>query len=195
MVSEFRPLADVLRELSGLIRKKVSGYFFIATESNQSSTILLRNGQVDDVTFSRYRSDEAVRQLALVSAARARFQPGAIGDSSKRAPLGEAALQWLLGGFEKDVATRERAPVVVAPVVVESPVAEAASASVAPESPRNVVEHVALTYLGPIASLLCDEAFSDSDDLEQVLQNLSANLSTPDEARRFVAEVRSKLGQ
>lgn len=191
MVSEFRPLVDVLRELSGLIHKKVSGYFFIATESNQSSTILLRNGQVDDVTFSRYRSDEAVRQLALVSAARARFQPGAIGDSSKRVPLGEAALQWLLGGFEKDAAMRELAPV----VVQSAPVVAAAPASDDPAARREVVEHVALTYLGPIAALLCDEAFGDSDDLDQVLQSLATNLATPDEARRFVAEVRAKLGK
>lgn len=190
MVSEFRPLVDVLRELSGLIHKKVSGYFFIATESNQSSTILLRNGQVDDVTFSRYRSDEAVRQLALVSAARARFQPGAIGDSARRTPLGEAALQWLLGGFEKDAAVRERASVAAA-----STPAAAAPASDDPAARRTAVEHIALTYLGPIAVLLCDEAFAESDDLEQVLQNLSSNLSTPEEATRFVAEVRAKLGK
>jgi hypothetical protein len=190
MVSEFRPLADVLRELSGLVHKKVSGYFFIATESNQSSTILLRNGHVDEVTFSRYRSDEAVKQLALVSAARARFQPGAIDASSKRTPLGEAALQWLLGGFEKDVVPR-----VQAPVIAERTAPSAAPASLDPAARRKVVEHVALTYLGPIATLLCDEAFSNSEDMERVLQDIASNLSTPEEGTRFMEEARSKLGQ
>jgi hypothetical protein len=189
MVSEFRPLADVLRELSGLARKKVSGYFFIATESNQSSTILLRNGHVAEVIFSRYRNDEAVKQLALVSAARARFQPGTI-DASKRTPLGEAALQWLLGGFEKDAATRARA---AAPAEIVPPAAPPASMD--PAAPRKAVEHVALTYLGPIAALLCDEAFSGSDDMEQVLQNIAVNLSTPEEATRFMKEARLALGK
>jgi hypothetical protein len=189
MVSEFRPLADVLRELSALAHKKVSGYFFIATESNQSSTILLRNGHVDEVTFSRYRSDEAVKQLALVSAARARFQPGAIDASAKRTPLGEAALQWLLGGFEKDVVPRAQVS-----RTAESVASGAAPSSLDPAARRKVVEHVALTYLGPIATLLCDEAFSSSDDMERVLQNIAANLSTPEESKRFVEEARSKLG-
>jgi hypothetical protein len=186
MVSEFRPLVDVLRELGALVHKRVSGYFFIATESNQSSTILLRNGHVDEVTFSRYRSDEAVRQLALVSAARARFQPGNIDASAKRTPLGEAALQWLLGGFEKDVAAQ-------APIIVAS--APAAPASSDPEARRKVVEHVALTYLGPIATLLCDEAFSSSDDMEQVLRDIASNLATPEESQRFMDEARARLGK
>jgi hypothetical protein len=203
MVSEFRPLVDVLRELSALVHKKVSGYFFIATESNQSSTILLRKGHVDEVTFSRYRSDEAVKHLALVSAARARFQPSPVDVSSKRTPPGEAALQWLLGGFEKDIAARARASVVTESAPVASPPAPApVPAPIAAPAPgmdeaarREAVEHVALTYLGPIAILLCDEAFSASDDMDKILQNIASNLSTPEEATRFVQEARSTLGK
>ncbi|GLQ94959.1 hypothetical protein [Dyella acidisoli] len=184
MVSDFRPLIEVLRELRTLMQKKMSGYFFIATENNHSSTILLRNGQVDEVTFSRYRSDEAVKQLANVSAARARFQPGAIGASVSRTPLGEAALQWLLGGFENDAGMRQRTA-----AVPEQRVAPTGD----PATYRDAIEKVALSYLGPIAGLLCDEAFSSSKDLEQILQQIGSNLSTPEEFRRFLAEARAVL--
>jgi hypothetical protein len=184
MVSEFRPLAEVLRELKALVQKKMSGYFFIATENNHSSTILLRNGQVDEVTFSRYRSDEAVKQLANVSAARARFQPGAIGASAGRTPLGEAALQWLLGGFENDTGMRQPA----------APTPERRAVSVAnPAAHRDAIEKVALSYLGPIAVLLCDEAFSGAKDMEQILQQIGSNLATHEEYRRFMAEARAAL--
>ncbi|HKT28277.1 hypothetical protein [Dyella sp.] len=181
MVSEFRPLIEVLRELQVLVQKKMSGHFFIATESNHSSMILLRNGHVDEVTFSRYRSDEAVKQLANVSGARARFQPGKVDTSASRTPLGEAALQWLLGGFERDAAVTPRA----APVAAPAPRAA---------SPREVVEKVTLTYLGPIGTLICDEAFSSADNLDQVLQQISSNLSTPEESKRFLEEARAALG-
>lgn len=186
MVSEFRPLIEVLRELRTLVQKKMSGYFFIATENNHSSTILLRNGHVDEVTFSRFRSDEAVKQLANVSAARARFQPGAIGASASRTPLGEAALQWLLGGFENDAGMRPRAAAV--PERSAAPITDAAAH-------RDAIEKVALSFLGPIAALLCDEAFSSSNDMEQILQQIGSNLATPEEFKRFMAEARAALSK
>lgn len=186
MVSEFRPLIDVLRELQMLVQKKMSGHFFIATESNHSSMILLRNGHVDEVTFSRYRSDEAVKQLAGVSAARARFQPGKVDKSAARTPLGEAALQWLLGGFESDAAMSPRAAPAAAPA--PAPVTDTAAR-------RAIVEKITLAYLGPIATLICDEAFADSTDLDRVLQQIGSNLSTPEESRRFMDEVRAALAR
>lgn len=186
MVSEFRPLIEILRELRTLVQKKMSGYFFIATESNHSSTILLRNGHVDEVTFSRYRSDEAVKHLALVSAARARFQPGAVGASAGKTPLGEAALQWLLGGFENDAGMRQK----TAPVVRETSAAHVVMDAAAR---REAVEKVALSHLGPIAGLLCDEAFSSSNDMDQILEQIGSNLSTPEEFQRFMAEARAAL--
>ncbi|GGA38982.1 hypothetical protein [Dyella nitratireducens] len=186
MVTEFRPLIEVLRELQRLVQKKVSGHFFIATESNHSSMILLRNGQVDEVTFSRYRSDEAVKQLAGVSAARARFQPGKFDASAGRTPLGEAALQWLLGGFESDKAVQQRVAPAAAPSAPPKTDAEAS---------REIVEKVTLTYLGPIGTLICDEAFSSSGNMDQVLEQIGSNLSTPEEIRRFMEEVRSALAR
>ena len=188
MVSEFRPLIEVLRELQKLVQKKMSGHFFIATESNHSSMILLRNGHVDEVTFSRYRSDEAVKQLANVSAARARFQPGRVDTSAARTPLGEAALQWLLGGFESDAGMRQRVVSAPAPAPAPAPITDAAAR-------REIVEKVTLTYLGPIASLICDEAFAASDDLDKVLQQIGSNLATPEESRRFMQEVRAALAR
>jgi hypothetical protein len=74
MDSEFRPLNEILRELGPLAANKSSGFFFVVTEDNHSCTIRLRNGRIDDVAFSRMRSDDAVQLLSHVNAARARFQ-------------------------------------------------------------------------------------------------------------------------
>lgn len=81
MASEFRPLREILRELSPLLQQKASGYFFIVTDDNHSCTIRLHGGQIDEVSFSRQRNDEAVQLLSRVCAARARFQPIAIAAS------------------------------------------------------------------------------------------------------------------
>jgi hypothetical protein len=186
MASEFRPLAEILRELKALVQQKTSGFFFIATDSNNSSIIRLRNGQIDDVAFSRYHSDEAVQHLARVAAARARFQPGPT-TPSNRVPLSEATLQWLLGGFEGGTPAWSAARPAAPSAAPGTPPAEA------PDQ-RATVERVALNYLGPIAPLLCDEAFAEAGDVEGVLAQLAANMATEEEAGQFMAEARAALG-
>ncbi|ENZ95378.1 Hypothetical Protein PD5205_01826 [Xanthomonas fragariae] len=43
--------------------------------------------------------------------------------------------------------------------------------------------------------MLCDKAWEASSDIEQVLNQLGANLSTPQETQRFTADARVALGK
>ncbi len=145
------------------------------------------------------RNDEALQRLTMVNAAKSRFQvdPGA--GLGKPSLLSEDSRQWLTGGFEQDLGG--------APSPVRAPAAAAtvASASAAPVSSgqnarpddrvRDALEEVALNYLGPIAGMLCDEAWEASSDIEQVLSQLGANLATPQEAQKFMADARVALAK
>ncbi len=53
----------------------------------------------------------------------------------------------------------------------------------------------ALNYLGPIAGMLCDEAWDASSDIEQVLSQLSTQLATPQEAQKFMDDARVALAE
>lgn len=188
MASGFRPLSEILRELGPLTERKASGFFFIVTDDNHSCTIRLRSGQIDEVSYSRHRNDEAVQLLSRVHAARARFQPITISAAGSRGTLGEASLRWLLGGFEHDIGTRLPS--------VPSRDADDAGSTAAPPLPhqRAIVEKLALHHLGPIAGLLCDEAFAGNRGIEQALGQIAANLPSAAEAQRFLAEARTALG-
>lgn len=191
MAGEFRPLHDVLRELKPLVQQKASGFFFVVTADNHSCTIRLRNGEIDDVLYSRQRNDEAVQLLSTVTAARARFQPIAVSGANSRGALSPASLQWLLGDFEKtpSAATAET------PTVTQADATDVTSAPAAgiSDAQRSAIEKVALNYFGPIASLLCDEAFIPDNDMEQALAQIASNLSSPEESQRFMADARSTL--
>ena len=63
------------------------------------------------------------------------------------------------------------------------------------EAVRQALEKVALNYLGPIAGMLCDEAWDASSDIEQVLSQLAANLATPQEAQKFMTDARVALAK
>ncbi|MCC8690053.1 hypothetical protein ABFU27_08385 [Xanthomonas campestris pv. raphani] len=206
MSTEFRPLIEVLRELKALALKKASGFLFVVTEENHSCIIRINAGQIEEVVFRMLRNDEAVQRLTMVGAAKARFQvdPGA--GMGKPSLLSEDSRQWLMGGFEQDLGGAPAAPrAPVAPAVVTDAATPVAAPSASPtsvgggsapdERVRDALEKVALNYLGPIAGMLCDEAWEASSDIEQVLDQLGANLSTPQEAQKFMADARVALAK
>lgn len=207
MSTEFRPLIEVLRELKALALKKASGFLFVVTEENHSCIIRINAGQIEEVVFRMLRNDEAVQRLTMVGAAKARFQvdPGA--GMGKPSLLSEDSRQWLMGGFEQDLGGAPapvRAPVAAAPVPAPAAASAAPTASApasvgsdaAPdEAVRQALEKVALNYLGPIAGMLCDEAWDASSDIEQVLSQLAANLATPQEAQKFMTDARVALAK
>ncbi|MCC8627309.1 hypothetical protein [Xanthomonas vesicatoria] len=206
MSNEFRPLIDVLRELRALALKKASGFLFVVTEENHSCIVRLNAGQIEEVVFRMLRNDEAVQRLTMVGAAKARFQvdPGA--GMGKPSLLSDDSRQWLMGGFEQDLggapaparAAVAPAPVASSPVAMAAPAAATsgnASAGAPDERVRDALEKVALNYLGPIAGMLCDEAWEASSDIEQVLSQLGANLATPQEAQKFMADARVALSK
>jgi hypothetical protein len=179
MSTELQSLQTILRELKELVGRRASGFLFIVTDDNRSASIRLRGGHIDEIGFKNRFNDEAVELLSQVTGARARFQPGAT-TPSKRPPLGDAALLWLLGGLQNQVPARTS----------NSPAVNHAGPT---SSLRQRVEQIALTYLGPIAGLLCDEAFAGSNDLERAMQQIAANLPDPDEHGRFIADVRAAV--
>jgi len=188
MANEFRPLIEILRDLKALALQKASGFFFVVTEDNHSCTIRLRSGQIEDVVFSRHRSDEAVQLLAKVPAGRARFQadPAAVG--AARVSLGEASLSWLMGGFEKTAAAAAATP--AAPRVGTVNV----NVQGLSEEQRATIERIALNYLGPIAALLCDEALGVPGSIDRALVQIASNLPARDQEDQFLAETRAALG-
>ncbi|WCE03433.1 hypothetical protein [Pseudoxanthomonas sp. JBR18] len=189
MANDFIPLIQVLRELRSLTAKKASGFFFVVTEENHSCIIRLHGGQIDEVVFRMLRGDEAVQRLSMVNAARGRFQVDPASKSSGKAALSEDSLQWLLGGFEQALSRTQAAPVAAA---VAAPAGMPAGGAPS-EAQRKLIENIALQYFGPIAGMLCDEAFETPAPLASQLEQLASNLSSPDETKGFLQEVRAGL--
>lgn len=185
MSNEFRPLIEILRELKTLISQKASGFLFVVTEENHSCTIRVQGGVVEDVQFRMLRNDEAVQRLGNVNAARSRFQAGMAGPAGRTA-LSESSLQWLQGGFEHSVK--------YTPPARTAPAAATTQGSGPSERQRQSIQDIALLYLGPIAGILCDEAFENGNSLQQGLVQLASNLATKEESQRFMADIRKALG-
>lgn len=195
MANESRSLIDILRELHALAVKKSSGFFFIATTDNHSCTIRMRGGMIEDVIYSRLRGDDAVQLLSNTQGGRGRFQPDPGSNASGRSTLSQAAQSWLLGGFESGPpkglggAKEPRSAPASAASAPAGPLAKATTGG----HTAKIIERVALNYLGPIAGIICEEAFEASSDVEEILELIGKNLISGDEILRFKKEVRAAL--
>jgi hypothetical protein len=197
MASEMRPLRTVMREVLALVAQKATGALLIVTEDNRFASIRLRAGKIDEVSFKNRYNDEGVELLSQVHTLRARFQPG-LAPPTKHLPIGEAAMRWLLGGFENQQPATVSAPshsTTSHPTTAHSTTASGAGGTDQRALRREIIEHVALSYLGPIAGLLCEEAFADGKGVDQALRQVASNLTEPGEADRFVAEVYESINK
>lgn len=199
MSNEFRPLVQVLRELKSLAHKRSSGFAYVVTEDNHSCIVRLHQGQVQEVVYRMLRNEEAVQRLSMVAAAKMRFESSGIAALPPgRAPLAESSVEWLLGGFEHDLGGQQYQ---YAPAAVPSPAPGAASASapaveavVVNPHVRQALEQIALNYLGPIAGMLCQEAFdATGGDPQRAIVQLAGQLYSQQEAQRFSEEARKAL--
>jgi hypothetical protein len=185
-VSDMRPLIVVIGELRALAAHGATGILLIVTEDNRFASISLHNGQIREISFRRSYNDEALALLSRVAQVRARFQPGGVPISRHPAPS-DAAIRWLLGIDEN----QQAAPMPPAAAAHSSAVGGMERAALQ----RRIIEEVAMTYFGPIATLLCEEALSDSADIDQALRQIAANLSGQGEAARFLADARASLAK
>jgi hypothetical protein len=185
-VSEMRPLSGVIGELRALVARSATGILLIVTEDNRFASISLHNGQIREISFRRSCNDEALELLFRVPRVRARFQPGSTPIGRHPAPS-DAVIRRLLGvGEDQQAATMP--PAAAAPSSGARGVDRAALR-------RQVIEDVAMTYFGPIATLLCEEALSSSAGIDQALRQIAANLSGRGEAERFLADARASLAK
>lgn len=199
MSNDFRPLVQVLREIKTLAQKRSSGFAYIVTEDNHSCIVRLHQGQIQEVVYRMLRNEEAVQRLSMVSAAKVRFETSGIAAMPPgRAPLSESSIEWLLGGFEHDLGGQQYQ---YAPAAVPSP-APAVNGVAPPEAPvvvvnphvRQALEQIALNYLGPIAGMLCQEAFDAAGgDPQKAIVQLAGQLYSQQEAQRFSEEARKAL--
>lgn len=195
MSHEFRPLIEVLRELNALVQIEASGFVFLVTEELHSGIIRLHNGQVKEVTFRMLRNDEAVQGLSMVSTAKLRFQPNDIPAYGNKMALNPASMKWLLGGFEQELAGRSETTAAIAAATARAPAAPTGAAPAwVDKRVRETIEQVALNYLGPIAGMLCQEAFETHHDAKQVVAQLATYLNSPQESRRFTEDAHKALG-
>jgi len=209
-----KPLLLILAELRNLAGRGATGVFNIATDDGRFASIRVRSGDIESVTYRAKHNDAAIRLLAEAHSGRASFvamplraPPPGLHLTPISAPLRD----WLLGKSDLDLSALNRAAQNAAsrspPASVDgqSSAAPPPRPSAAPSRPlqpgdgrgaptrRRVIERIAARYLGPIATLVCDDVLADCGDVQEALERLASHLVSLDEVQQFLNDARAAL--
>lgn len=180
MTQDFISFPDIVSEIKNLCAEKVTGTLFIATKANRSAQIILDHGEIVFLYFFNKKGEEALELMSTIRAGRYRFQEGA---DPRRSPLPStnAILQSLASG-EK-----------IADQFVEVSEKQRTGSGLSDEQ-KNVLESCLAGYIGPMASIICEDHLSIASDLQAAIDALAAEIPSPEQAAKFKVMVQEKLG-
>ena len=173
MEPEVLPHDRLIGELRSICAAGRSGTMFIITAENHAAQFVLRNGVVVYLTYRLLRGLDAVPSLKAFAAGRYRFQDETTDRSDPALPPTPELLALLLADG--------------------SPVARSAPPAMAVISDelRPLIEQELAEFLGPMASLICEEHFARVTDLdspasrERLVEALAQEIRDPTKEADF----------
>lgn len=174
---------ELIAALKSLCRESNSGTMYIATPDNQFARIVLKDGAITSLSFRTKHGAEALPLIRGIPAGRFKFSPGQVAiDAEHSLPPHYDAIAFL------------SADVGPAMSAAKNGVSRAALA----QAPK-VIENALADFLGPIASIVCEEYLlkhgtpQTSEALHHCLDVLMREIGDPAKARRFRTAVLAAL--
>lgn len=180
---------QLMEHLSKLISDKRSGTLYIKSDDDHAGMISLRDGHIISMFCQSQHGQPAIEQIRKMSGATCRFDPNAPGIDSGECPSTPEILRVLAPG---------------GPESLEIPAAGEASASPAavPKALEDLLAQLRMglqNRIGPIATMVMDQALAESGRIEQanqvkaLIDRLTREIDDKREASSFATEARSSL--
>ncbi|MBK6999247.1 MAG: DUF4388 domain-containing protein [Rhodoferax sp.] len=175
--SSFFPLQTALMEIELLCEKARSGVAYLISDDNRLAQVHLRKGAVVTAIFRNKRGKDALEHIRSIRSCSFRFDekvaPSASVDLSSEAFFSYFAFNSTVGASAStsDVSWDQKTSQL------------GLSAEV-----RLALETTLKKYIGPIASIVCEECFDQLNDAASVIDALAKEVPTQAEAVKFRAE-------
>jgi hypothetical protein len=191
--TELFPFLRVVDYLKQLCAQGRSGTLFLVSDDNRMAQVRLDNGQIASLLCRNRRGLEALGILRNMQHARLRFDESFMAKDENDNLSTQAIFDTLFSaaGGAAD------APSVAAPAAPAKPAAPApakAPALLLTPQVKATIQRVMTQYIGPMAEIICDDHFDAAGNLQALVQLLAGEISAPEQAARFRADIARELG-
>lgn len=182
------PFGEIVVELKKLCDAGKTGVLFLATRKNKSAQIMLDGGNIVFVYFFNRRGVEALTLMLEIEAGRFRFQEGSITAKPMDLPPTADILQNLMNGAGMDAVSATTTS-----TTASAQISDQVASSLSPDHRRELEDALA-KYIGPMASIICDDHLDSATDLHAAIDALASEIPAAEKAAQFKAEAQQRLG-
>lgn len=207
--AEFTPFPSLMEQIANLCGQRQTGTVMLVSDDNRMGQIHLHAGEIVSVTCRGRRGRDALGIMRTMQAARLSFVAGGVDAAQAIEWASKTVLDYLNGllpdlpGQGNGGAAAQAGVVRAAAPVAPKPVA-AAAAPAAPPKPaaavgvtaanKAVFEKVMLTYIGPMAQIVCADHFATATDARALALVLAKEIPGAENQAKFKAEIDRLLG-
>ncbi len=181
--AELLPFLRVVDYLKQLCAQGRSGTVFLVSDDNRMAQVRLDKGQIASLLCRNRRGLEALGILRSMQHARLRFDGSFMAKDENDNLSTQAIFDDLFSAFGG-----------AAPAAAAPPAAPARGpALMLTPQVKATIQRVMTQYIGPMAEIICDDHFDAAGNLQALVQLLAGEISAPEQAARFRAEIASEL--
>ncbi len=205
--AEFTPFPSLMEQINNLCGQRQTGTVMLVSDDNRMGQMHLRAGEIVFVMCRGRRGRDALGIMRTMQAARLSFVAGAVDAAEAIEWASKTVLDYLSGMLpdlpgQGDAGTVASQPVVagtgtafVAKPAAPAPAAVAPPATAVAVTPaiKAVFEKVMLTYIGPMAQIVCGDHFASATDARALTLALAAEIPGAANQARFKADIAKLL--
>jgi len=208
--AEFTPFPSLLEQIANLCGQRQTGTVMLVSDDNRMGKIHLRAGEIVFVMCRGRRGRDALGIMRTMQAARLSFVAGAVDAADAIEWASKTVLDYLNGllpdlpgqgdagaaGAESPPGSATAAASAARPVATATvPAAPPKPAKVVGITPatRAIFENVMLTYIGPMAQIICADHFATATDARALTLALAAEIPGAANQDKFKAEIAKLL--
>jgi hypothetical protein len=196
---EFTPFPSLLEQIAKLCGQRQTGTVMLVSDDNRMGQIHLRAGEIVFVMCRGRRGRDALGNMRTMQAARLSFIAGAV-DAAEAIEWASKTVLDYLNGLLPDLPGQGDAGAVPqpgsspAPAATSAPVQRqpAAAVDVTPAT-KALFEKVMLTYIGPMAQIVCADHFATNTGVRALTLALANEIPGAAQQARFRAEIAQLL--
>jgi hypothetical protein len=196
---EFTPFPSLLEQIAKLCGQRQTGTVMLVSDDNRMGQIHLRAGEIVFVMCRGRRGRDALGNMRTMQAARLSFIAGAV-DAAEAIEWASKTVLDYLNGLLPDLPGQGdagaapqpgSAPATAAapPPIQRQP---AAAVDVTPAT-KALFEKVMLTYIGPMAQIVCADHFATNTGVRALTLALANEIPGAAQQARFRAEIAQLL--
>lgn len=198
--AEFTPFPSLMEQIANLCGQRQTGTVMLVSDDNRMGQIHLRAGEIVFVMCRGRRGRDALGIMRTMQAARLSFVAGSV-DAAEAIQWASKTVLDYLNGLLPDLPGQGDAGTVAPPVAAAAafaakPVAAApapapqpaAAVDVTPAT-KAVFEKVMLTYIGPMAQIVCGDHFANATDARGLMAALATEIPGAANQAKFKAEI------